>query len=283
MGQVDRDRRGSGDRGLEGGGDALPAVGDHPVVEDQGRPRLPGLLLAADHQLAELGRAAPVDATQVVTLAVLAHRDVLSAAGREGPGTVVAGPGPGAAERDLGERHGPRRDGQRDRRTERATELDQTERVTDPHRHRPDLEAATHVGAHLVGHRVPPALADALEDEPRPGAEHVGHLVLEQQYAVGRHAVVGQRQRDPGGLSGRDQLRGHGADQGDPVAVAGDHHDGEHGQGQQQHADARQRRLVEQHRAHDRRDAGSDERPSANGQASQCFSHEPSLTTSASP
>ena len=51
-------------------------------------------------------------------------------------------------------------------------------------RHRPDLEAAAHVGAHLVGHVPAPALADAVEHEPRAGAEHVGHVVLQQQHAA---------------------------------------------------------------------------------------------------
>ena len=67
---------------------------------------------------------------------------------------------------------------------EGAAELDQAERVADPHRHRADLEPAAHVGADLVGHVPAPAVADALEHEPRPGAEHVGDVVLEQQHAA---------------------------------------------------------------------------------------------------
>ena len=62
--------------------------------------RLPGLLLAAHHQLADARGAAPVHPPQVVAAAVLADRDVLGAAGREGARPVVAGAGPGAAERD---------------------------------------------------------------------------------------------------------------------------------------------------------------------------------------
>ena len=100
LAEVDRDRRRGGDGGLERGGDALAAVGAQPVVEEERGARLPGLLLAAHHQLADAGRAAPVHAAQVVAAAVLAHRDVLGAAGGEGPRPVVAGAGPGAAERD---------------------------------------------------------------------------------------------------------------------------------------------------------------------------------------
>ena len=77
-----------------------PRWATHPVVEEQRRPRLPRLLLAAHHQLADPGRAAPVHPAQVVAAAVLAHGDVLGAAGGEGARPVVAGPGPGAAERD---------------------------------------------------------------------------------------------------------------------------------------------------------------------------------------
>ena len=98
--EVDRDRGGGGDRRLQRGGDALAAVGAQPVVEEEGRARLPGLLLAAHHQLADARRAAPVHPAQVVAAAVLADGDVLGAAGGERPRPVVAGAGPGAAERD---------------------------------------------------------------------------------------------------------------------------------------------------------------------------------------
>ena len=101
--QVHRDRRRGRDRGLERGRDAVAAVRDGAVVEEERRPGLPGLLLAAHHQLADPRRAAPVHPAQVVAAAVLADRDVLGAAGRERARPVVAGAGPGAAERDLGE------------------------------------------------------------------------------------------------------------------------------------------------------------------------------------
>ena len=79
-----------------------PRWAREPVVEEERGPRLPGLLLAAHHQLADPGRAAPVHPAQVVAAAVLADGDVLGAAGREGARPVVAGAGPGAAERDRG-------------------------------------------------------------------------------------------------------------------------------------------------------------------------------------
>ena len=92
----------------------------------------------------------------------------------------------------------------------------------------------------------PPAVADALEHEARAGAEHVGHLVLEEQHAGGGAALVGQRQVDPGGLSGGDQLRGHRADQREPVAAAADDAGREQRQRDHQHADPGQRVLAEQ-------------------------------------
>ncbi|MGH3361331.1 MAG: hypothetical protein ACRDOM_02640, partial [Nocardioides sp.] len=68
-----------------------------------------------------------------------------------------------------------------------------------------------------------PAVPDALEHEPGPGAEHVGHLVLEQQHAAGGAALVGQRQVEPGRLARDDDLRGQGANEREPVAAASEH------------------------------------------------------------
>ena len=215
-----------------------PRWATQPVVEEERGPRLPGLLLAAHHQLTDRGRAAPVHAAQVVAAAVLADGDVLGAADREGPRPVVAGAGPGAAERDRGQRDGARGDGQRDGGPERAAELDQAERVADPHRHRADLEAAAHVGADLVGHlrgasrgRCPRARSAAgcrarRGRGPRAAATPLG---------VRPSLVEGQA--DPGRLAGGDQLRGDGADQREPVAAAADDSDGD--QRQREHAGRR--------------------------------------------
>ena len=77
-----------------------PAVGDLPVVQEERGARLPGLLLAPHHQLARVRAAAPVHPAQVVAAAVLADGDVLGAAAGERTRPVVAGPRPGARERD---------------------------------------------------------------------------------------------------------------------------------------------------------------------------------------
>src|SRR5207342_3337609 len=98
--EVDGDRRGGGDGGLERGRDALSLVGAHPVVDEERGPGLPRLLLAAHHQLADARRAAPVDAAQVVAAAILADGDVLGTADGERAGAVVAGAGPRATEWD---------------------------------------------------------------------------------------------------------------------------------------------------------------------------------------
>ena len=114
LGQVHRDRGGRRDRGLQRGGDARGRGG---------RPRrLSRKSVARDCQGCSSRRtisspisrrAAPVHPAQVVAAAVLAHGDVLGAAGGEGPRPVVARAGPGAAERDLRQRDGARGDRQR--------------------------------------------------------------------------------------------------------------------------------------------------------------------------
>ena len=133
------------------------------VVDEQGGARLPGLLLAAHHELAGVGAAAPVHPAQVVAAAVLAHRDVLRAARGEGPGPVVAGPGPGTRQRHRRQRHDAGRHHQRRGGTERPVELDQAERVAEPHLHRADLEAAADVGADLVADGALPARAHPVD------------------------------------------------------------------------------------------------------------------------
>jgi hypothetical protein len=142
VGEVDGDRGGRRDGALQRARRPLAAVRGAAVVEEDGRARLPGLLLAPHHQLAHAGRAAPVDATEVVATAVLADRDVLGASGRERSGPVVAGPGPRAAQRDARQRDRARRDREPGGGVEGAPELDEPERVGHPHRHRPDVELA---------------------------------------------------------------------------------------------------------------------------------------------
>ena len=87
----------------------------------------------------------------------------------------------------------------------------------------PISKLASHVGADLVGHVSSPAVGDALEHEAGTGAQHVGHLVLEQQHAARGPPLVGEREGDRGGLAGRHELRGHGAHQREPVAAAAQH------------------------------------------------------------
>ena len=250
-----------------------PRWAREPVVEEEGRAGLPGLLLAAHHQLAHLGRAAPVDAAQLVAAAVLAHGDVLGRAGGERAWPVVSRAGPRAAQRDLGQRHRAGRDRQRDRGVEGAAELDQPEGVADAHAHRSDLELAAHVGAHLVGRVAAPPLTDAVEHEAGAGAEHVGHVVLEQQRTAGRLALVGERQVEPGRLAGDDDLRRERAHQREPVAAAAQHVRRHQRQRQHQHADAGEGVLAEEDGADDGRDARGEERPPADGQAGQRLTH----------
>ena len=273
-GEVHGDRRGGGHRGLQGGGDALAAVGAAPVVEEDRGPRLPGLLLPPDHQLADPGGAAPVHPAQVVAAAVVADGDVLGRADREGPRAVVAGAGPAAAERDRGQRDRAWRDGERDGAAEAPAQLDQAERIAHAHRHRPHLEPAADVGAHLVGDVAPPPVPDAVEHEARPGAEDVGKVVLQQQHPARRPALVGEGQVDAGGLAGGHELRRDRADQGEPVAAAPHERGGHQGEGEHQDADAGERGLAHEHRAEHGGHPGSEERPPAGGQTGKALTHD---------
>ena len=273
VGEVDGDRRGGGHGALERAGRSLAAVGDAAVVEEDGRARLPGLLLAAHHQLADAGRAAPVDAPQVVAAPVLADRDVLRAAGREGAGTVVARTGPRATERDARQGGRARCDGESRRGVERPAELDEAERVGHPHRHRADLELSAQLRAHLVGRVAAPPVPEALQDEARAGAEDVGESLLQQQHARGRARLVGDGELDGRGLPGDDELGRDRADEREAVARPSDPPGGEQWQHRDQHADAYDRGVPDHDRGHDGRDAGREERPSADGQSSECLTH----------
>ena len=51
-----------------------------PHIEKHQRPRLPGILHLADHQLVELGGAGPVDPAEVVAAAVAAEGEEVLAA-----------------------------------------------------------------------------------------------------------------------------------------------------------------------------------------------------------
>ena len=210
-------------------------------------------------------RSSPRRYSRTVTSSAL---PVANARGRLSPE-----PGPRAAERDGGQRHRARGDGERHGGAERAAELDQAERVADPHRHRADLEAAAHVGAHLVGHVPAPAVADALEHEARAGAEHVGDLVLEQQHAARGAALVGEGEVDPGRLAGRDQLRGDRAHQREPVAAAPEQAAVTSGSASTSTPTRVSASWPSTIGADDRGDARGQERPSADGQTGECLTH----------
>src|SRR5690348_9735422 len=77
LGEMDTDARDGADRPLETGLRALTAVRDCPRVEQQSGPALPGLLLAAHHELAPPSGRPPVHPVQRVAVSVLAGRDVV--------------------------------------------------------------------------------------------------------------------------------------------------------------------------------------------------------------
>ena len=95
---VTRLLRGGHDRELEAGPEALPPVAAQPVVEEHRRAGLPGLLLAADHQVTHPRGAAPVHAAQLVPAPVLPNADVLGGAGGERLRRLAGGQPPEAVE-----------------------------------------------------------------------------------------------------------------------------------------------------------------------------------------
>ena len=192
-------------------------------------------------------RSSPRRYSRTVTSSAL---PIAKARGRLSPDPVHAPPsGIG------GKRHGAWRDGEGRGAVEGTAELDQTERVADPHGHRADLEAAADVGAHLVDRVPAPAVPDPVEHEARPGAEHVGDVVLEHQHAARRTALVGQREVHRRRLARGHGLRPDAAHQRQPVAAAAEGGRGDQRQGGDQDADPGQRRLAQQDRADDGGDA----------------------------
>ena len=79
---------------------------------------------------------------------------------------------------------------------ERALQLAHAERVGQPDRQRTEAVAAAHVRPHGVGHLAAAARLDPVEHEPRPGPEHVGDLVLDQQQPGRQPGDVLQPQGD---------------------------------------------------------------------------------------
>ena len=210
-------------------------------------------------------RSSPRRYSRTVTSSAL---PVAKARGRLSPDPVHAPPSG-----MLGRVHRARGDGEPGGGVEGAAELDEAERVGHPHRHRTDLELSAQLRAHLV-RRVPaPAVAESLEHEARSGAQDVGESLLEQQHAGGRARLVGDRELDGRRLPGDDELRRDRADEGEAVARPPDPPGGEQRKRGDQHADAHDRGVPDDDRGDDRRDAGSEERPSADGQCSECLTH----------
>ena len=179
----------------------MPGVRAGPGVEQQGGPALPGLLLAADHQLAVV-RA--VDASA-------------PAAGRRRRGTrEVASSSPARRPSGAGSRRC--RSIRRRSRTVGSGSTcgvhDQTVAVAVNARlssHSPNGSvsrtasgpiaiAAAHVGADRVAHRSLRPVPAPVEDEPGPGAERVRQPVLDQQHAGREAGQVLQARRTRAGV-----------------------------------------------------------------------------------
>ena len=165
------------------------------VEDDRGAPARRPVLLA-DHQLAGLGRGRPVDAAQVVAVAVGADRDVVLAVQgdhvRDGAlGADAAAGRLAAAERhDLGQHEDVAGPG------DRGHPGAQPERVPQPDAQRPEPVPTADVGAHRVVHLLAVTTAQPRHDEARPVAERVVELLLGHQQRAGGAAGVLDAERD---------------------------------------------------------------------------------------
>ena len=244
-----------------------------PVVQQDQRPALPWLLLAAHHQLAELRRRPPVDPTQIVAEAVLPRRRRRPRRPRPptAPATRRCPPTPAQRHRRKG--LDPRRDGDvRDGR-ERAGQLDQAERIVEPQRQRPHREAAAAGGPQRVGDlAVPPGL-HPVEGEPSRRPQRTWDRILKQQQPGRQPGDVLQPQHDarvladlyPGGLDA--------AAAGQLVSRPADGVRGRHRQREQQDPDPQQVGLAQHHGAGGRGQARGGEGPASGGQAGDRLAH----------
>ena len=123
---------------------------------------------------------------------------------------------------------------------ERTLQLAHAERVGEPDRQRAQAVAAADVGPHGVGHLAAAARLDPVEDEPRPRAEDVGHLVLDEQQPGRQPGDVVESQRDRRLLAGGRARRPEPAPGRQPVAGAGHHERADQRQREQQDRDAQQ-------------------------------------------
>ena len=244
-------------------------MGVEAGVKQKGRPVLERLFLPPHHQLTDTCGGAPVHLAQVVAVAVLAGRDVIVARGRDRPGRAVAAPDPVPSKPDARQRGDDRGDDQVVDAREGPGQLAEAKRVGEADRQRADTVTAANVGPDGVADLAHAARLDPVEDKPGPPPQGVGQRVLHEQDPAGQARDVVQpqpRRRGPARLHPR---RVEVARAGKPVAGPGDDGDGAKRQGDQEDRRSHQVALPEGDRAQHQGEAGSQQAPSAGGQAGQ--------------
>ena len=183
--EVGQDRGGGRHRPLQGPGPAAPAVPDLAGVDEDDGPALRGPVLLAHHEVTGAGRRGPVDAAQVVAVAVLADRLVVLAVEgdhvRDRPLAADA-----AAERPPGlERDDPGEDDDLAVAGERGAAQGEAERVAHPQPQRTEPVHSAGVRADGVADLGARPGAQRAEDEPRAVAERVVERLLGEEHRRG--------------------------------------------------------------------------------------------------
>jgi hypothetical protein len=197
------------------------------VQQDDG-PAARRPVLLADHEVAGAGRGRPMDAAQVVTVAVLAHGHVVFTMERDHVGDRTLGADAVARRTARSERLDARQDDQLAAPADCADPRGQAERVAQPDAERPEPVPAPDVRAHGVGDAAALARPERWDHEARAVAERVVELLLgHEQWGLGRCAVL-DPDRDDGRLVDGHPAGPGGALEGQPQRVpphqqAGDH------------------------------------------------------------
>ena len=265
-GQVCGDGGSCGDRPFERpqrAGALVPARAR--VHEDDGAT--PGRsILLAHHQLGPMGCGRPVDAAQVIAVAVVADGHIVLAVQGDHVGdgalradTVPAG-SPTTEDLDAGQHQNVGGAGQR------CGDGGQAERVPHAQRQRPDPVATADVGADLVVHLADLAGFHRWQDKAWSVAEQVIHTFLGklQQGAPSRGVL--EDDLDAGGLVDDEPGRVNGASDHDTVAPAPGGQAGQQRQCGQEHSDAGDIGEPEQEAADQQGQAGGHEGTAACGE-----------------
>ncbi len=255
------DGRGRRDAPLQRAAAPRARVADRPGVEHDHGPALRGAVLLAHHELAGARGRGPVDAPQVVTVAVLAHRLVVLAVQgdhvRDGPLRADA-----AAEgAPVGQWHHPWQHDDLGVAADRCRAQGESERVAHAYPQRPDAVHPAGVRPHGVLHLLHVTRPQRGEHEARPVTQRVVDRLLGHHHRGRAGLDVADAHGDHGALVDGDAGGGGRAHDVEVQAVPPHQHEGDHGEGEQQDADPRHVVLSQQHTRRDQHQARSRRRP----------------------